>query len=104
MWTIAGTSSAFQVRAGPGEIIVIYCTGLGAVTADQGGLSRANATVTAIVNGIELPVTYAGLTPDFTGLYQVNVAIPAATPPGSGIFLTLKQGGQVSNTVNISLQ
>jgi uncharacterized protein (TIGR03437 family) len=87
-----------------GQTLIIYCTGLGAVAADQSGLSRTTAPVTAIVNGVELPAAYAGLTPGFTGLYQVNVPIPAATPPGSGVSLTLKQGGQLSNTVNISLQ
>jgi len=90
--------------AARGQTVVVYATGLGAVTAGQGGLFNTSAMVTAVVNGVELPVTYAGLTPGFAGLYQVNVPIPAATPPGSGILLTLKEGGQISNSVNISLQ
>jgi uncharacterized protein (TIGR03437 family) len=60
--------------------------------------------VTAVVNGTELPVSFAGLAPGFVGLYQVNIPIPAATPPGSGVSLTLKQGGQISNAVEIALQ
>jgi uncharacterized protein (TIGR03437 family) len=87
-----------------GQTLVIYATGLGAVTAGAGGLSRTNTPVTVVVNGVELPVDFAGLTPGFVGLYQVNVTIPSETPPGSGLFLTLKQGGQASNTVKIALQ
>jgi uncharacterized protein (TIGR03437 family) len=57
-----------------------------------------------VLNGTELPVLFAGLTPGYIGLYQANVIIPAATPPGLGISLTLKQGGQRSNSVDLALQ
>ena len=70
----------------------------------RGGTSQTNATVTVVVNGVELPVQFAGLAPGFTGLYQVNVAIPAATPPGLGVPLMLKIGGQLSNTVTMAIQ
>jgi uncharacterized protein (TIGR03437 family) len=86
-----------------GQVLIVYATGLGAVT-KAGQLSRVNTPVTAIVNGIELPVSFAGLTPGFVGLYQVNVALPASSAPGLGLSLTLKQGGQLSNTVNIAMQ
>jgi uncharacterized protein (TIGR03437 family) len=86
-----------------GQVLVVYATGLGAVT-KQGQLSVTAAPVTAVVNGQELPVQFAGLAPGYVGLYQVNVPIPAATPPGLGVSLTLKQGGQLSNTVAVALQ
>ena len=86
-----------------GQSLQIYATGLGA-TVTQGQYTVVNTAVTAIVNGTELPTSFAGLAPGFVGLYQVNVPIPASMPPGSGIFLTLKQGGQVSNSVIIALQ
>ena len=57
-----------------------------------------------LLNGQELPVAYAGLTPGYIGLYQVNLAVPASTPPGLGISLTLKQGGVLSNTISVALQ
>lgn len=86
-----------------GQVLVIYATGLGAVV-KQGQLSIASSPVTVILNGQELPAAFAGLAPGSPGEYQVNVLIPATTPPGSGIFLTLKQGGQLSNTVTVALQ
>jgi len=99
-----GTLNAAANPLARGQVLVVYATGLGAVTAGANGLSTVNTPVTAVVNGVELPVAFAGLAPGFIGLYQVNVPIPAATPPGSGISLTLKQGGQNSNSVNIALQ
>jgi uncharacterized protein (TIGR03437 family) len=86
-----------------GQVLVVYATGLGAV-ARQGQLSVTAVPVTAVVNGQELPVEFAGLAPGYVGLYQVNVPIPAATPPGLGVSLTLKEGGQLSNTVAVALQ
>ena len=86
-----------------GQVLVVYATGLGAV-ARQGQLSVTTAPVTAVVNGQELPVEFAGLAPGYIGLYQVNVPIPAATPPGLGVSLTLKEGGQLSNTVSVALE
>ena len=87
-----------------GQTLVIYATGLGAVAAGTGGLSSTNTPVTVVVNGVELPAAFAGLAPGFVGLYQINAVIPASTPPGSGLSLTLKEGGVVSNTVKMSLQ
>ena len=86
-----------------GQSMVIFATGLGAVT-QSGQLSRTNAPVTVILNGVELPTLFAGLTPGYFGLYQVNVTVPAGTPPGLTVPLTLKVGGQQSNTVQVALQ
>jgi uncharacterized protein (TIGR03437 family) len=86
-----------------GQVMVVYATGLGAVN-NQGQYSVAAAPVTVVLNGTEYPVVFAGLTPQFTGLYQVNVVFPLSAPPGLGVSLTLKQGGQLSNSVTVSLQ
>ncbi len=85
------------------KAIVIYATGLGAVTT-TGGLSRADATVSVVIGGTEIPAAFAGLTPGFVGLYQVNVVLPATLPPGLGLPLYLKQAGAVSNPVSVSVQ
>jgi uncharacterized protein (TIGR03437 family) len=86
-----------------GQSLVIFATGLGAVT-QTGQLSRTSAPVTVLLNDAELPVSFAGLAPGFIGLYQVNVTIPAGTPPGLGIPLALKVGGQQSNSALVALQ
>jgi uncharacterized protein (TIGR03437 family) len=90
-----------------GSTVAIYCTGLGATTA-KNGLSVTNATVGAVLSNTALPAAFAGLTPGFFGLYQVNLQIPANTPPGLLLPLSLRvaaAGGNVSsNTVVISVQ
>ena len=60
--------------------------------------------VTATVNGITMPVTYAGPAPGFTGLDQVNVQLTTALR-GLGIAnIMLTVDGQISNAATISLQ
>jgi uncharacterized protein (TIGR03437 family) len=86
-----------------GQALVIFATGLGDVT-QSGQLSLTNSAVTVVLNGTEIPTFFAGLAPGFTGLYQVNVTIPAATPPGLAIPLTLTVGGVQSNSVVVSVQ
>jgi uncharacterized protein (TIGR03437 family) len=86
-----------------GGTLLIYATGLGA-TVKQGQYSVAASTVTALVNGVEETVSFAGLAPGFIGLYQVNLPIPLSLPPGSQVSLALKQAGQVSNSVLVSIQ
>jgi len=56
------------------------------------------------LNTTELQVQYAGLTPGYIGLYQVNVPIPAGTAPGSNLGLSIKAGGVASNTVSVAIQ
>jgi uncharacterized protein (TIGR03437 family) len=62
------------------------------------------SSITAVLNGTELPVQYAGLTPGFIGLYQVNVPVPGGTAPGSTLSLSIKASGVLSNAVNVAIQ
>jgi len=74
-----------------GESVVLYASGLGAVTpsiADgspgpTGPLSYTASPIGVTIGGV--PVTdieFAGLAPYFFGLYQINFAIPAGVLPG----------------------
>lgn len=86
-----------------GSTITIYGTGLGATTV-KSGLSYTNATTTAVLSNTVLPVQFSGLTPGFLGLYQINLTIPAATPPGLLLPLSIQAGTAVSNSVVIAIQ
>jgi len=99
----SGTFNSPATPARRGEILVVYGTGLGEVstTAD---LPRTVVPVTAVLSGTELPVLYSGLTTGFIGLYQINVMVPAATPPGLSLLFSIRQAGIDSNTVRIALQ
>ena len=99
----AGAINRQTVPARRGEVIVIYGTGFGAVVS-AAGLSKTAIPVNAILDEATLPVAYAGLTPGFIGLYQVNVSIPLGTPPGLALPLSLRQGTEESNSVRIAVQ
>lgn len=97
--------------AAAGDIVVVYATGLGAVDrAVQTGQAapvdppaKAVTTVTATTGGQNAVVHFAGLTPGFVGLYQVNVQIPAGVAPGT-TQLVILQSGVPSNTVTLAVR
>lgn len=100
--------SAHPVKAG--DVIMVFCTGLGLTTpaaksgeaAPSNPPAVVNSAVTATVGGVDAAVQWAGLTPGYVGLYQVNVQIPAGVSPGNAVPLVLKQSGVSSNTVTIA--
>ncbi len=94
----------------PGQFISIYCTGLGALTtappadgAPPTGLMPIAAPITVSIGAITATPSFAGLAPDYVGLYQVDVQVPAGIAMGSAVpvFMTV---GVVSNTVTIAVQ
>ena len=95
-----------------GDAVVIYCTGLGDATpravagfpVPPSPLSYANDTVTATIGGVNASVFFAGLSPGFTGLYQVNAMVPSGIAPNPQAPLVLSQGGRTSATVTIPVQ
>ena len=96
--------------AAPGEIVAVYCTGLGAVkpaavTGDAPSIppQQTASTVSAYIGGAPATVSYAGLAPGFAGLYQVNVRVPDGTPAGAQ-SLEISIGGAMSNTVTIAVK
>ncbi len=86
-----------------GQYISIYGTGLGTTVLQQ-GLQVATASVQIRWTDPPLNPSYAGLTPGIAGLYQVNVQIPAGTPPGISHALVTQAAGQMSNTVALAVE
>ena len=86
-YSLVTTSKPAQI----GETIVAYLTGLGPVNpsiADgtPGGSSTLNQstnTISAVIGGVAATVGYSGLVPGLTGLYQMNITIPAGVPNGN---------------------
>ncbi|MCU1238250.1 MAG: domain containing protein [Candidatus Solibacter sp.] len=93
-----------------GDVILVYCTGLGltSVNLATGTLvpttatASTNASVTATIGGKPAAVAYAIASPGFAGLYQVALTVPAGVANNSPIVLT--QGTTVSNSVPIAIQ
>lgn len=99
--------------ATPGTtIVLIYCTGLGAVTAPPptGTPAPMNALIdtttkpVVTIGGAEADVLFSGLAPGSVGLYQVNARVPAGLGAGNAVPVVLSIGGATSNTVTIAVQ
>ena len=76
--------------ATPGEIVIVYATGLGLVTpvvndgisAPLMPLSTTDQTPAVTIGGQTAEVLFSGLAPGKVGLYQLNVRVPKNAPAG----------------------
>ncbi len=95
--------------------ILIYCTGLGAVSENQPATGAAasldptklapTATLpTVTIGGVTASASFSGLAPGYVGLYQVNALVPAGVAAGSAVPVTISIGSVTSNTATIVVQ
>ena len=104
---VAGVTSR---PAQPGDEIVLYGIGFGPVTPNipAGQLvEQANKLTSSFnisIGGVPVTnVPYVGLAPDFTGLYQINVVVPAINGSGT-VPVTFAVGGVAgTQTVNLAV-
>jgi uncharacterized protein (TIGR03437 family) len=96
-----------------GDAITIYCTGLGQVTppvptgspAPSDSVSSTVKPVSVTIGGVPANnVLFAGLTPQFVGLYQVNVIVPDGVPPGNQVPVVVTAEGQSSAPATIAVR
>jgi uncharacterized protein (TIGR03437 family) len=71
----------------PGEIVVAYLVGMGAVTplvieGVAAPIAKVNALTSVTIGGLPAEISYNGLTPQLASLYQLNIKVPASLPPG----------------------
>jgi trimeric autotransporter adhesin len=93
-----------------GALIIAYLTGAGAVSpavadgapGSSDPLSNVKSTVTATIGSKPAEVKFAGLAPDFVGLWQVDAIVPAGLAQGD-YPLVISVGGQNSNAANVSV-
>ena len=91
--------------------MIIYATGLGAVDHQpvDGGtpsvLAHTLATPSVLFGGVAGEVSFSGLAPQFVGVNQLNVQVPASVTPGSAIPLQIQVNGFTStNQVVVAIQ
>jgi len=85
--------------------LVILCTGLGATdsipangAASLDKLRTATTTPTVLIGNKPATVVFAGLSPQFVGVNQINVAIPAGTPTGDRVSIQISVGGVTTSS------
>jgi uncharacterized protein (TIGR03437 family) len=95
--------------ARPGDYLTIYLTGLGATsphvpdgTAAPGEPAARALESPLVLIGIQrIPVLYAGRAPEWTGLDQINIQIPAETGESCEHVLRIFSAGQLSQPVPV---
>jgi len=95
-----------------GDTVIILATGLGPVTPPTTNgansvdvLRTTTTTPTVLVGGVSAPVDFSGLSPQFVGVNQVNIRIPAGAPTGGAVPLQISMGGLTSSDkVTIAIQ
>ena len=78
---------------GAGDVIAIYCTGLGAVDktvpdgtgAPASPLANTVVIPTVTIGGQPAKVMFSGLAPGFVGFYQIDAVVPAGVTPGNQV-------------------
>src|SRR5205085_10230588 len=83
--------------AQPNEFLVVYATGVGNLVNPPltgfGALSAPLATAVdtpqVTLGGAPVNVLFAGLTPGFIGLLQINIQLPATLPGGGSLPLVI---------------
>ena len=112
MFAVVNNATGALIDAGnpfrPGDVIVIYCTGLGAVSpsgvsgqvAPDNPISFATATPTVTIGGVPVQVANAVLSPGFVGLYQIGIVVPDGLPPGAQP-LVVTSGGVIAAPLQV---
>jgi uncharacterized protein (TIGR03437 family) len=98
-----GTPNNSGNQVARGGIITLWLTGSGFIPGVQDGVAPGAAISTPVlpkvfING--LPATniqYSGVSPQFPGLWQINVQVPSTTPPGNNIPVLVTMDDYPSN-------
>ncbi|MEI9972493.1 MAG: hypothetical protein WDO73_10830 [Ignavibacteriota bacterium] len=95
-----------QASAKPGQVEILWGTGLGAVAADNVAPTSGNLPiqVEVFVGGQPASVLYSGRSSCCAGIDQINFTVPAAAPSGCYVPVVARLNGTaVSNTVTMAI-
>ncbi len=81
--------------SGPTKYVSLYGTGI---------RNAASGSVQVLVNGTQIPVTYAGAQAAFPGMDQINIPLPASLAGSGEVEVQVLVGGVRSNTVTLLIQ
>jgi uncharacterized protein (TIGR03437 family) len=92
-----------------GDIIEVYCTGLGPVdqpviAGTASPLANTTNAVTVKVGGKDSKVLFAGLAPGLAGVYQLDATIPSGVTAGNDVPLVVIVAGEQSAPVTMPVR
>jgi uncharacterized protein (TIGR03437 family) len=98
--------NALTAPVRPGQVMILWGTGLGPVDYDDAQLPRVgdlNVDVQVVVEKKSARILYKGRSPQFPGIDQINFEVPADAPVGCHVPLAVRAGGVVSNFASIAI-
>jgi uncharacterized protein (TIGR03437 family) len=110
IFTEARGAAAVSGPLAAGSVISVFFTGQGPVAAavDDGAAPAAGKTVpatlaaSATIGGTSANIEFVGLSPQFPGVAQINLRIPALSAGVYSLVVTI--GGKASNVATIAVQ
>jgi uncharacterized protein (TIGR03437 family) len=107
-----GNGNALITASSPaaaGEVILIYATGLGAVSPSvasgdaASGAANVTGNVTVTIGGQPAQWQYAGAAPGWVGLYQLNVVVPSGVS-GDALVIVSVDGTRATGQATVSVR
>jgi uncharacterized protein (TIGR03437 family) len=98
--------NSLAAPAAPGQVVIIWGTGLGPVTfPDNVAPTAGNVAtpVTVTVGGQPAAVSYSGRSPCCAGVDQIALTLPDNVPLGCWTPVSVKAGSLVSNTATVAI-
>ena len=110
-WPVGSFPGLTSHPAKPGDALIIYATGLGALDNPVGDgansldkLRFSQTKPTVLVGQVTAEVISSVLSPQFVGVYQVAIFVPNNAPTGDKVPLQIQMGGITSpSTVTIAV-
>jgi uncharacterized protein (TIGR03437 family) len=107
-FTTGAISGVTISPAHPGQVLIIWGTGLGPITTgDNVGApfldQSASANVQVMVGGMTVKPSFAGRAPGFAGLDQINMTLPSNVPTGCAVSFQISVNGTLSNSTFIAI-
>lgn len=110
VYVFRGSTSPLADASNPakaGDIVTIYCTGLGSLQADVSAGANVSGptptvdTPTVTIGGVPVDpagILYSGLSPGNPGLYQINARVPNGVAAGNSVPVVITMNGQSSSS------
>lgn len=98
-----------QNPARPGEVLIVYATGLGPVTpaVPTGALPTGPATTVArpavTIDGVAAEVQFSGMSGCCVGLNQLNVVVPAGSRSAGDLSIVISASGIQANPATLAV-
>ena len=106
-WALAESPFNLPIQvARPGQVMVLWGTGLGPVSVDETnppGAADPGTDVEVWVGNKRVTAQYKGRAPNYAGEDQINFQLPQDVPQGCYVPVAIKAGGVVSNFTSIAV-